>query len=62
MCGPFVWGFWWILPLIGVVACLGMFLLAYRRGSGGPGCMWMAGRRSAPEDGANQTGGPQGVR
>ncbi len=62
MCGPFAWGFWWILPVIGIVACLGMFLLASRRGSGGLGCPWMAGHRDPREDGARQTEGPGGAR
>ncbi len=56
MCGPFAWGFWWILPLIGMVVCLGM-LLASRHGMGGPGCMWMIGRGGTPEDEAGRTGG-----
>ncbi len=56
MCGPFVWGFWWILPLMGAVMCLGMLLLASRRVGGGQGCLWMLGHRGRPEDGADQTG------
>ena len=40
MCGPMFWGFWWILPLMGLL-CLGLmaFHFASRRG----GFRWMDG-------------------
>lgn len=34
MCGPMLWGFWWIFPLMGFLMCLGfmVFHFARRRG------------------------------
>ena len=42
MCGPLLWGFWWIFPVIGLAMCLVMILFA----STGRGCMCM-GRHHA---------------
>ena len=43
MCGPWLsgWGFWGIFPLIGLLLCLGIFLVAFRCAGTGHrfGCM-----------------------
>ncbi len=41
MCGPFLWGFWWVFPLIALVMCLGCLIMAFGFGGTGRrfGCM-----------------------
>ncbi len=41
LCGPFVWGFWWVFPLIALVMCLGCLIMALRFARSGRrfGCM-----------------------
>lgn len=48
MCGPFFFGFWWIVPLIGFAICIGFMAL---RGLGaGRGFMCMGGHGDAHTD------------
>ncbi len=49
MCGLFLWGFAWILPLVGLVLCLGMMVWAFRGGSSMRGCRF-TGRRGTADD------------
>jgi hypothetical protein len=48
MCGPFFFGFWWIVPLVGFLMCLGF--MAFRFLGTGGGLMCMGGHRSTPTD------------
>ncbi len=43
-CGwlPFT-GFWWVVPLAGMLICVGFCLFAFRRMAGGGGCGCMGG-------------------
>ena len=44
MCGPLLWGYWWIFPLVGFVMCIAfMLIMAFRFGRAGGGCMGMCG-------------------
>jgi len=46
MCAALLgWGFWWVFPLVGMLTCLGFFLVMFRSRSGGCGCMGMGGHR-----------------
>ena len=45
-----MWGFWWILPLVGLLICLGFLVLAFRLMSTGHGFMCMGGHRSMGSD------------
>ncbi len=47
--GP-LWGFWWILPLIGLLICLGLLVVAFRFMSTGRGFMCMGGHRGMGND------------
>jgi hypothetical protein len=49
MCALLLPGFWWVFPLVGMLICLGFFLVMFRSGSAGHGCMGMRGHRS-PRD------------
>ena len=51
MCGPLLWGFWWILPLVGMVMCLGF--MAFRLGTG-HGFMCMGGHPGTRKDQATE--------
>ncbi len=46
MCGVFLSGVWWVFPLVGIVICAGMMLVAFRFGRTGHGCMCMGDSRS----------------
>ena len=50
MCGPQVWGFGWMFPLVGLFVCLGIGLLAFRFVGAGRGCMCMGGHRGTRND------------
>jgi hypothetical protein len=45
-----MWGFWWILPLIGLLICLGLLVVAFRFMSTGRGFMCMGGHRRMRND------------
>ena len=45
-----MWGFWWILPLIGLAICLGFLVVAFRFVSTGRGFMCMGGHRGMETD------------
>jgi hypothetical protein len=45
-----MWGFWWILPLIGLLICLGLLVAAFRFMSTGRGFMCMGGHRGMGND------------
>ncbi len=45
MCGPLLWGFGWIFPVIGFLMCLGFLVMAFRFASTGSGFMCMGGHR-----------------
>ena len=45
-----MWGFWWILPLLGLSICLGFLVVAFRFLSTGHGFMCMGGHRSMGND------------
>ena len=48
MCGPFLFGFWWIIPLIGFALCIAFMAL---RGLGpGRGFMCMGGHGDTRTD------------
>jgi len=47
--GP-MWDFWWILPLIGLLICLGLLVVAFRFMSTGRGFMCMGGHRGMGSD------------
>jgi hypothetical protein len=49
MCGPLVWGFWWIFPLMGFLMCLGFLVMALRFASKGRGFRCMGGHRGNTE-------------
>jgi hypothetical protein len=44
-----MWGFWWIVPLVGFLICL-VFIVAAARLVGGHGFMCMADHRSHASD------------
>ena len=46
-----MWGFWWILPLLGLSICLGFLVVTFRFMSTGRGFMCMGGHRSMGNDG-----------
>ncbi len=48
MCGLLFWGFWWIVPLIGIAMCL-VFMLFAALGPG-RGFMCMGGHRHTRND------------
>ncbi len=48
MCGPLFLGFWWILPLVAFVMCLG--LMMFRFLGGGHGSMCMGGHRTTRDE------------
>ncbi len=51
MCGLFLWGFWWVFPLIALVMCLGcLIMMALRFGSTGRGFGCMGGHCARPDD------------
>ncbi len=50
MCGPFLWGFGWIVPLVGVLMCLGFMLVMFRFAGTGHRSMCMGGRCGGPTD------------
>lgn len=52
MCGPFLGGFWWIVPLVGFLVCLSFMLTANRTGRAR---MCLGGRSSLPNDIAGTT-------
>ncbi len=62
MCGPFLWGFWWVFPLVGLVMCLGMMLMMSRHAGAGHGGMCMGGPRRTPSHEAGDTGQPNTAR
>ena len=47
MCGPLLWGYWWIFPLVGFVMCIAFMLIMARVGAG---CSAMRGRHRTPGD------------
>jgi hypothetical protein len=42
-CGPSMWGFWWIFPVIGLAICLVFVMAMIRAMSRGSGFMCMGG-------------------
>ena len=62
LCGAGMWGFWWIFPLVGVLVCFTLIVMAFRFLSTGRGfsCMgadrgeqgttrpWRCGAKSTP--------------
>lgn len=48
--GPPMWGFWWILPLIGLFICLAFLVMAFRFMSTGRGFMCMGGHHGTGND------------
>ena len=48
MCGPLMWGFWWVFPFIGVFMCLAFLLMASRFAGTGRGFMCMGAHRHTP--------------
>lgn len=52
--GPWapMWGFWWIVPLIGMLLCLTFIVLAVRFVATGHGVMCMGGGHGAGGDAA----------
>lgn len=42
MCGPLLWGFWWIFPVMGLLMCLGF--MAFHFESRRRGFKWMGER------------------
>jgi hypothetical protein len=48
MCGPFFFGFWWIVPLIGFAMCIGF--MAFRGLGAGRGFMCMGGHGDTRTD------------
>jgi hypothetical protein len=49
MCGPLLWGFWWIFPLMGLLVCLGFLVMAFRSAKRGRGFGCMGGHRGNTE-------------
>jgi hypothetical protein len=45
-----MWGFWWILPVIGLAISLGFLILAFGFIRAGRGFMCMGGHRSMASD------------
>ncbi len=39
-----VWGWWWVVPIIGIALCLIMFLFFRSRFAGGRFCCWGSAR------------------
>ncbi len=50
MCGVFLSGGWWILPLIGFVICAGFMLAMFLFARTGRRCMSMCGSRNTTND------------
>ncbi len=48
--GAPMWGFWWIFPLIGLLACIACLVTAFRFMSTGRGFMCMGGRQGIGHD------------
>lgn len=53
MCGPLLWGFWWIFPLVGFLICL---VMAFGFASAGRGFMCMGGHRAGHSTAAGRPG------
>lgn len=57
MCGPLLGGFWWLLPLMGALMCLGFLVMAFRFASTGRGFMCMGGHHGGrPNKEVSETG------
>jgi hypothetical protein len=57
MCGWWgvpMWGFWWILPLVGLLVCVGLFVAALRFLIAGRGCLCMGGHAGHATGGSAQ--------
>ncbi len=50
MCATLLGGFWWVLPLVGFVMCLGFMFLAFRAARTGRACMCMGGHGGTAGD------------
>jgi hypothetical protein len=50
MCGPFFWGVWWIVPLIGFSMCLAFMAVRLLGAGRGFMCMGSRGHRPAETD------------
>jgi hypothetical protein len=48
--GTPMWGFWWVVPLIGLLVCLAFLVMAIRFMSTGRGFMCMGGHRAMGDD------------
>lgn len=48
--GAPMWGFWWILPLVGLFVCLAFLVMMVRFMSTGRGFMCMGGHRGIAND------------
>ena len=54
LCGAGMWGFWWIFPLVGVLVCFTLIVMAFRFLSTGRGLSCMGrtgGNRERPDRG-----------
>jgi hypothetical protein len=55
--GPWLWGFWWIFPLTGLVLCVAFMAMMMRAMHGGRGFMCMGGHgHRGPDNGVNVEG------
>jgi hypothetical protein len=45
-----MWGFWWVVPLIGLLVCLAFLVMAVRFMSTGRAFMCMGGHRAMGDD------------
>ncbi|HKW03273.1 MAG TPA: hypothetical protein VJN96_25840 [Vicinamibacterales bacterium] len=50
MCALLLPGVWWIFPLVGMLICLGFFLVMLRSWSTGHGCMGMHRHRATHDE------------
>lgn len=58
MCGPFLFGsFWWIVPLVGMLMCLGFLIIASRFSTVVHGGMCMGGHRGTRNNAVAETRG-----
>ena len=50
LCGAGMWGFWWILPLVGALVCLALIVMAFRFVSTGRGFSCVGGHGGMGND------------